>query len=56
MNYYCVCFGGSGEGSPLVEKFGVDVSVDIVSTITMSDGNIYSNLEGYLLGEWIFGS
>ena len=50
----CVCFGGSGEGYTLLELLGVDGGAYIGSTIEMSDGNRYSNLEGYPLGMCTF--
>ena len=37
-----VCFGGNGEGSPLVELLGVDGGAEIGSTIGMS----YVNIDG----------
>ena len=45
-----VCFGGSGEGYPLVELLDVYVGAEIGYTIGMTDGNIYGNIEGYPLG------
>ena len=52
---YGVCFGGSGEISPLVELLGVDCRAEIGSTIGMSDGNRDDKIEGYPPGEWAFG-
>ena len=49
-------FGGSGDGSAMVELLGVYVEAEMVSTIGMSDGNIYGNIEGYQLVEWTFSS
>ena len=58
---YGVCFGGSDQGYPIVELYpllqliGVDIGAETSSTIDMLDGNIYGNLDGYPLGEWVFG-
>ena len=55
--WFLLCFfSGSGEGSPLVELFGVYGGADIGFTIGMSVGKRYGELEGYTLGEWTFDS
>ena len=38
-------FGGSGDGSAMVELLGVYVEAEMVSTIGMSDGNIYGKFQ-----------
>ena len=50
------CFGGSGEGYPLLELLGVYCGSEIGSTIGMSDGIIYGKIGESFLGEWTFGS
>ena len=50
------CFGGSGEGYPLLELLGVYCGSEIGSTMGMSDGIIYGKIGGSFLGEWTFGS
>ena len=42
-----IFFGGSGKGYPLVYLLGIDGVSEIVSTIGVSDGNIYGKLEVY---------
>ena len=44
-------FGGSGEGSPLVELLGADGGAEIVSSNGILDGNVDGNLEVSPLGE-----
>ena len=39
-----VCYGGSGEGSTLVELLGVDVGAAVGSTVGVSDGNRYGKI------------
>ena len=56
MGYSGVCFGGAGEGYPLVELLGVDGRADIVSAIGMQYVNRYGKFQGYAQGEWTFGS
>ena len=46
-----VCFGGSGEGSPMVELLGADGGVEIGSFNGMSYGNRYVKLGRYPLGQ-----
>ena len=54
MGYSGLCFGGSGNGYPLVELTGVDGEAEIGSTIDISDRNIYGKLVGFPLGECKF--
>ena len=56
MNYFCVCFVGSEEVSPMVELIGVDGGSEIKYTIVMSYGIRDGKLDEYPLGEWVFGS
>ena len=55
MNYFCVCFGRSGYGSPPVEWLGVDGGADTTLSCYMGYemvrfGGIYSEI-GHLVQE-----
>ena len=54
MGSFGVCFGGSGEGSPLFALLSVDGGAEIGSIIGISDGNIDGKIEGYPMVECTF--